>query len=922
MSQVEMAINEGRNNVVELRGSDKSGSEAGRWARFFTQEGSHPFDLIEWKIVDARIIKSDGSVAFEQKGVEVPKWWSDTTIGIVADKYFRVVNGQKESSVKQIIKRVASTIREWADKQSYFNTDADAEVFEDELCHVLLHQYGAFNSPVWFNIGVPGRKQVASACFISNVQDNLDDIMEFQKSEVKIFAGGSGSGANLSNLRSSYERLSSGAFTSGPLAWMKGLDRYADAMKSGGSTRNAAKIIVMDTDHPDILETRDGRPGFIRCKSNAEKIAHDLAKIGYSSNYDDPNSVYKIVPYQNANHSVSISDDFMRAVESDGDWSTLERTTGKVVETYKARYLWDEIADAAWVCGDPGIQFTDTINDWHTTPKSGRIRSSNPCAEFLNQDNTACNLAAMDIAKLFDGKKLSIKRMQHVVRVLVTAQNAIIQLAEYPTDEIGKNSKKLRPIGLNYGNLGSLIMRLGYGYDSDEGRAVAARTASLMTAFAYLTSAKLASKIGPFSDFEKNRDDMFRVMSKHADADADICSRWNLDEDPLGSDVQSKSSAVWKEVIELGKKHGYSISQATLQAPLGTLSFLMEMDTTGVEPIFSLVSYKSLVGGGVLKLVCSSVNSALSNLGYSDSEVDSICKHIEANDSIDGAPGFDMQHISVFDGAMPSGSSNRCLSPMAHVKMLAAIQPLITCAISKTVNLPKSASPEDIADIYMSAWKLGVKCIALYRDQCKVSQPLVTKTKQKDQNTEKALAPVGHRRRLPSDVVGRRHRFEIGGSKGYLIMNEYNDGTLGEVFLKLGKTGSTVAGLIDGFTQLLSLALQYGVPLDKMIRSFVFTKFDPAGYTNNPQIRFTDSLYDYMFKCLDIHYFGGQNSGMSDRVSTGASEEESEEAHISSIPPPTAVSMSAPICPYCGSITRRSGTCHMCPTCGTSTGCS
>jgi ribonucleoside-diphosphate reductase alpha chain len=909
-----------RYNVVEMHSAAYAKSDAGKWTRFFTKEGTHPFDEIEWKVVDARIVDPKGNIVFEQKNVEVPAWWGNTTVGIVADKYLRVVHGSKEQSVKQMIKRVAETLRSWAETQLYFNTTQDANTFEDELCYVLLHQYGAFNSPVWFNIGVPGRKQVASACFISGVKDTLDDIMDFQKSEVKIFAGGSGSGANLSDLRSSYEKLSSGSYTSGPMSWMKGLDKYADAMKSGGSTRNAAKMIVMDMNHPDVLETRDGRPGFIRCKAASEKIVHDLAKLGYSVAYDDPNSVYKLVPYQNANHSVSITNKFMQAVEMDGDWVTVERTTGKTVRTYRARDLWREISDAAWTCGDPGIQFTDTINEWHTTPKAGRIKSSNPCSEFLNVDNTACNLAAINLTKFFDGHRLVFDKLAHVVRVLVTAQNAIINSAEYPTKIIKENSVNLRPIGLNYGNLGSLIMKLGYGYDSDEGRAVAARTASLMTGLAYLTSAKLASKVGPFPAFNENRDDMFSVIQKHVAADANICNRWGLEKDPLGAENQS--AFVWKEVLDLGKKYGYSVSQATLQAPLGTLSFLMEMDTTGIEPMFSLVSYKSLVGGGTLKLVCSAVKDALLNLGYSETEAVSICKYVEDFDSIEDAPGFNSAHLPVFDGSMSSGKSERCLTPMAHVKMLAAIQPLITCAISKTVNLPETSTVDEISDIYMEAWKLGVKCIALYRDKCKMSQPLASKLESVPvSNTQ----PKELRRRLPPDVFGHRHRFTIGGSKGYLMMNEYPDGTLGEVFLKLGKTGSTVAGLIDGFTQLLSLALQYGVPLDKMIRSFVHTKFDPAGYTDNPNIRFTDSLYDYLFKILDTRYYDGSNSGLLNQATLHSELEDGHKEEVSfALPPPPfpTTNMSAPVCSSCGSITRRVGTCYMCLTCGTSTGCS
>jgi ribonucleoside-diphosphate reductase alpha chain len=519
--------------------------------------------------------------------------------------------------------------------------------------------------------------------------------------------------------------------------------------------------------------------------------------------------------------------------------------------------------------------------------------------------------------------------MTHVVRVLVTAQNAVINKAEYPTQPISDNSKKLRPIGLNYGNLGSLIMKLGYGYDSDEGRAVAARMASLMTGLAYLISARLAARTGSFPAFDENRDAMFRVMAKHVAADAGICSRWGLQKDPLGDDVRICSAAVWKEVIELGRKHGFSVSQATLQAPLGTLSFLMEMDTTGVEPMFSLVTYKSLVGGGSLKLACSAAKDALINLGYSSEEVADICRFVEENDCIEGAPGLKLAHMPVFDGAMPSGKSGRYLPPMAHVQMLAAIQPLISCAISKTVNLPESTTIDEIADIYMEAWKLGVKCIALYRDKCKLSQPLASKIASNTPVPSILPPSADKRRHLPSDIAGSRHRFEVSGCKGYIMMNEYPDGTLGEVFLKLGKTGSTVAGLIDGFTQLLSLALQYGVPLDKMIRSFVHTKFDPAGMTDNPQIRFTDSLYDYLFKILDIKYYEGRNSGLEERIASMApsiapsiAPEMKESDDVSLPPPPMMMNLSAPMCPNCGGITRRAGTCHMCPTCGTSTGCS
>lgn len=921
----------------------KEGRDAGRWCRIFTKKGVHPFDDIEWKIVDARISKPDGTVVFEQKNIEVPSWWNQTTINIVADKYFRMINGVREHSVKQVFSRVARRLTEWAKEQNYFNNDQDAEVYESELIYALLHQYGAFNSPVWFNIGVPNRRQAASACFISGVDDSLDDIMKFQASETRIFAGGSGSGANLSKIRSSYERLSSGAYTSGPLSWMEALDKYAKAMKSGGSTRNAAKMVVLDMEHPDILECKDGRPGFIPCKAVEEKRAHALIDAGYTGSYDDPNSAYKWVGYQNANHSVSIPDAFMEAVEEDGIWETKERLTGNTVTKYRARDLWSEIAQAAWVCGDPGIQFSDTINRWHTTPNEGPITASNPCSEFLHVDNTACNLCAVNLTKFYDGNDFNYERYQHAIRLFVTAQNAIIAKADYPTDEITHNSHRLRPIGLNYGNLGALLMRLGYSYDSNEGRAIAARLASLMTGNAYLVSAKLAARVGAFEAFEDNKQEMLEVMRMHQQANEDISNRWEINEnDPFDDDVISESKDLWREVIKLGDKFGYSISQATLQAPLGTIGFLMGMDTTGIEPAFSLISYKSLVGGGSQVLVNGIVSQALRGLGYTDDQVNEITSYMtEAPDGSDfprghleGAPNFKDEHLPVFDCAMATGPSQRCLSPMAHLKMMAAIQPLITCAQSKTVNLDNNVTPDEIADVYFESWKLGVKCVALYRDGCKRSQPLSTKAESPEEMVKEIIKEVAitKRRVMPVDVKGFRHRFDIIGHRGYIIVNEYPDGTPGEVFLKLGKNGSTVGGLIDGFTQLLSIALQYGVPLKKIIRSFVNTKFEPSGMTQNPDIRFTQSLYDYLFKYLDIKYFDGQVSNIRpSSIEINDDEESSPPPPLEdlgkierslSISPPPSMSLDAPICTNCGAVTRRNGTCYICDFCGTSNGCS
>jgi ribonucleoside-diphosphate reductase alpha chain len=903
------------------------GHSEGTWERVFTKEGSHPFDGITWKRVDAVIYNSEGEEKFRQDGVEVPEWWGQNTINVVADKYFRQINGVKENSVKQMFGRVASTLRKWAQDQNFFNTDKDAQVFEEELIYALLHQYGAFNSPVWFNLGVPGRRQAASACFISGVDDSLESINSFAMSEKTIFAGGSGSGANLSKIRSSYEKLSSGAYVCGPLGWMKEHDAGAGAMKSGGSTRNAAKMVVLDMDHPDILETHDKRPGFIRCKAVEEKRAHDLIKVGYNAAYDDPNSAYKWVAYQNANHSVSIPDAFMRAVESDGTWKTRERLSGTVVHTYRARDVWHEIAKAAWVCGDPGVQFTDSINRWHTTPNAGPIKASNPCSEFLHVDDTACNLCAVNLTKFFDsgqaGMSFNFLRFEHAVRIFSTAQMAIVDKAEYPTEKIRKNSLRLRPIGTNYGDLGALLMKLGYSYDSDEGRVVAARMASLMTGLVYRTAAKLAARVGSFPAFEENRREMLDVMLMHKAADRDILSNWRLDKDPLGmgsGSAMDVSSKIWDEVLELGSAHGFYVSQATLQAPLGTISFLMGMDTTGIEPAFSIVSYKSLVGGGSMKIVNQAVGEALRGLGYSDVQVADILAYVEENDFIEDAPHLRPQHLQVFDCAMPSGPTGRYLSPMAHIKMMAAIQPLITCAQSKTVNLPSTVTPEEIAEVYFESWKLGLKCIALYRDGCKMSQPLATKVEEGKVTPKSPIAVRRHS--MPENVQGWRHRFEIGGLKGYVIGNEYLDGKLGEVFVRFGKDGSTVGGLMDGFTKLLSISLQHGVPLPKLISSFVHTKFEPSGFTSNPDIRFADSLYDYLFKLLDIRYFKGQNSGL-DRLELETAPDSTPPPSEELAPSPRSkINYDGPPCSNCGGITRRNGSCYLCNGCGQTTGCS
>ena len=894
--------------------------EAGRWQRVLSTAGVHPFDTVKWRTTDAVITKPNGSIAFEQRGVEVPEFWSQQTVNIVADKFFRMVNGVRENSARQMFTRVVNVLVLWADDQQYFSSIADREVYRDELLTLLLLQYGAFNSPVWFNLGVPGRRQAASACFISSVEDNLDAILDFQKAEVRIFAGGSGSGFNVSSLRSSWETIEAGAYTSGPLSWMEAGDKFAKAMKSGGGTRNAAKMVVMDAGHPDILKTRDGRPGFVPCKAVEEKRAHRLIAAGDPSGYDDPNSAYKWVSFQNANHSVRANDEFMTSVKRDLDWPLKDRH-GNWVATHRAREIWDAISEAAWVCGDPGMQFETTINSWHTTPVTGPIRASNPCSEFLHCDDTACNLAALNLVKFFDlsnsGKAVfEAVKYQHCVRVLTTAQSAIIAKAAYPTAKIEINSHALRPIGLNYGNLGALLMQLGLAYDSDAGRNVAARLASLMTAGAYLTSARIAARTSPFSEFAKNREPMLAIMQKHREADALITD-----------DRFADSGELWNEAIRMGERHGYNISQATLQAPLGTISFLMGMDTTGIEPAYALIAYKTMVGGGAEKLVCGSVKAGLRALGYPNDDTGRICDHLTATGTMVGS-GLDVKHLPVFDTAAESGG--RCISPDGHMLMMAAIQPLITCAQSKTVNLPNSVTPKEIGDIYMRAWELGIKCIALYRDGCKASQPMSTK---KEETLEKPMdhaalkvsdlpdhefaasipiPPTSKRRRMPIDCNGKRHRFDIAGHKGYIMVNEYDDGTPGEVFMELGKEGSTMSGLVDGFTKLLSLALQYGLPLEKLVSGFAGMRFEPCGITDNSAIRNTSSIFDYLVRLMAQRYLTGDGQPHAPTM-----VEMKKTAVVGA-----RVDVDAPPCSSCGSMTQRNGRCYVCITCGTSSGCS
>jgi len=714
--------------------------------RVFTDEGVDPYDTIKWKIVTAHTLDNNGKTKVDIENVEVPEFWSESTINTIVPKYFRMINGVQEKSLKSVVDRVVNTIVDWCDEQDYFSDSNDKDVYSDEMKYAIVHQYGAFNSPVWFNLGVPGRKQTVSACFISEVEDSLESIMEFQANELRIFAAGSGSGVNISSVRSSYEKLSSGSYVSGPMSWMKMNDMGAAAMKSGGSTRNAAKMVIMNIDHPDIIETMDGRPGFIRAKAVEEQRARDLASIGYSANFSDPNSVQKSVAYQNANFSVSITDEFMKAAKNRKWFATHAVTTGETVKMYDAKEMMREIAKATWECGDPGVQFYDTINSWHTTPKNGPIVSSNPCSEFLHVNNTACNLCALNLVKfLNDDNSFKFDEFEQAVKIFTMAQNAFVDKANYPTREISYNSSKLRPIGLNFGNLGAFVMKLGYGYDSDEARGIAAALASLMTGSAYLNSALMARELGAFHYYYSNSDDMLRVIRQHKQASDNIENKYG--KIALGSQFKGRLDEIWNKVLNYGSTYGFYNSQVTLQAPLGTLSFFMGLETSGIEPAYSLAIKKDMIDGTDAIILVKSVRPALRSLGYKE-EIEGIMDYFAKSGTLEGAPGLKKEHEKVFDCAMPSGTGKRFLSPMSHIKMMAAIQPLISGAQSKTVNVPESATVEDIEDIYMKAWELGIKCVAIYRDGSKVSQVLGNKEKEKPvkkfENKFPSVVPVSN----------------------------------------------------------------------------------------------------------------------------------------------------------------------------------
>ena len=834
--------------------------------RRFTTPGVHPFDTVEWELRDARIGHGD-KVAFEQKDVEFPTTWSQNATNIVAQKYFRgqPTSPARERSVKQMIGRVAGTIADWGRARGYFATAEDGDSFEAELTYVLLHQMAAFNSPVWFNCGwhpEDSPKNQMSACFILSVDDSMESILDWNTKEGLIFRGGSGSGINLSRIRGSMEPLSKGGTASGPVSFMRGADAWAGSIKSGGGTRRAAKMVVLDVDHPDIRE-------FIWCKAKEEDKAAALRDAGFDMSIDGDG--FYSIQYQNANNSVRLNDDFMRAVENDEDWNLIARTTGEPTDTVSARELMREISEAAWRCADPGVQYDTTINQWHTSPNSGRINASNPCSEYMHVDNSACNLASINLMKFRrpDGS-FDVEAFEHTVDVVFLAQEIIVGPSSYPTEQIAVNARAFRQLGLGYANLGAFLMSNGMPYDSDAGRGTAAAITALMTGRGYAQSAKVAAAIGPYERYEENREAHNNVMRMHRDASYAIPDSTCVDTALLDA-----ARASWEDAVSLGEAHGYRNAQATVLAPTGTISFLMDCDTTGVEPDFSLVKFKELVGGGQMTIVNRTIPMALRTLGYSDEQVEQIEAHINEHATIVGAPDLAAEHLPVFDVAV----GERAISHMGHIKMMGAVQPFLSGAISKTVNLPQTATVEDIADAYIEAWRCGVKALAIYRDGSKTAQALRTDA-QKGADTEsiveavaeavegmytqeqldsavakavtKAKADVGPaRKRMPVERQSITHKFSIGGHEGYITAGVYDDGSVGEIFLTdVGKEGSALRGMMNSFATAISIALQYGVPLETLVQKFSYMRFDPEGITQNPEIPFAKSMPDYIMRWL------------------------------------------------------------------------
>ena len=914
--------------------ADRQGLE---FPRYFSHAGSDPFDEIEWTPRSAVIGNEQGEVVFEQRDAEVPAFWSQQATNIVVSKYFRGVLGtpERERSVKQLIGRVVDTITGWARKDRYFAGDADRQAFSDDLKHLLVFQKAAFNSPVWFNCGFEKAPQ-CSACFINSVDDTMESILTLARTEGMLFKYGSGTGTNLSSIRSSRELLGGGGTASGPVSFMKGYDAFAGVIKSGGKTRRAAKMVVLNADHPDIVE-------FINCKVDEERKAWALIDAGYDGSFTG--TAYSSVFFQNSNNSVRVPDDFMRAVVDDEEWETRAVTDGTVMSAHRARDLMRLIAEGTHVCGDPGMQFDTTINDWHTCPNTDRIKASNPCSEYMFLDDSACNLASLNLMQFLDeGGKFDAAAFAAAVRTMITAQEIIVGNASYPTKAIERNSHDYRPLGLGYANLGALLMSRGIPYDSDEGRDWAAALTALMTGEAYAQSARIARDHGgPFAGFDANREPFLRVMHKHRDA------LRGVNPERVPGPLFAAASRAWDDAVELGEAHGYRNAQATVLAPTGTIGFMMDCDTTGVEPDIALVKYKKLVDGGLMKIVNTTVPMALRNLGYDEPQVDAIVAWIDEHETIEGAPDLEPGHLPVFDCAFKPARGSRSIHHMGHIRMIGAVQPFISGAISKTINVPPDATVGEIEQAYLDAWRLGTKAVSIYRDGSKRTQPLNTTRKGPAAESEgvegsgdAAAAGKGpSRRRLPDERQAITHKFDIAGHEGYITVGLFEDGAPGEIFLVMAKEGSTISGFADAFAQAVSYALQYGVPLQVLVDKFSHVRFEPAGRTRNRDVAIAKSIVDYIFRWMatkflspEAQFRAGVNvtadarpadsAELSDRGSGTGPAAPSAAMETAGGGAPFAIQNDedAPSCSTCGAIMIRNGSCYKCVNCGATSGCS
>jgi ribonucleoside-diphosphate reductase alpha chain len=969
--------------------------------RLFTKPGVSPYDELEWELRTAAITDAHGNVIFEQKNVEIPKDWSMTATNIVASKYLhgKLGTSERETGVRQLVTRVAETIRDWGMTRGYFKTPEDGATFHDELAHILLRQYAAFNSPVWFNVGCdriepnsdgqnwhwnPQTQQVefgitgyskpqCSACFINSVKDSLDSILTLAKTEGMLFKWGSGTGTNLSPLRSSTETLSGGGTASGPLSFMKGFDAFAGVIKSGGKTRRAAKMVILNIDHPDIVD-------FIECKQKEEAKAHALVAMGYDGSHPDSDA-YSSIFFQNANNSVRVTDDFMYAVVRDTDFSTKSISDGSVMKTYKAKDLLKKLSEATWHCGDPGMQYDTTVNRWHTSKNTARINASNPCSEYMFLDDSACNLASLNLLKFAPNGTFDVEAYRHAVDILITAQEIIVDNAGYPTEMIMRNSHDYRPLGLGYANLGALLMAAGLPYDSDAGRDYAACVTAIMCGEAYLQSSRIAEQCSPLAPAtEATKKNLGETNLGSNLMPGGACPGWYINREPfldvirmhrasvnninksnVPTALYESSKACWDEALAHGEKFGYRNSQVTVLAPTGTIGFMMDVDTTGVEPDLALVKYKKLVGGGMIKIVNNTVPSALFKLGYTHEQADAIVSYIDATGTIEGAPNIKDEHLAVFDCSFKPAKGTRSIAYMGHLRMMAAAQPFISGAISKTVNLPENASVEDIMEAYLQAWKLGLKAVAIYRDGCKKSQPLSaagTKTassgnqaaeggrpaQQEEENLNGPPRAVRHK--LQEERASITHKFNIGGHEGYITVGLYPNGEPGELFITMAKEGSTVSGLMDSFALTASIALQHGVPLRLLCEKFAHTRFEPSGWTGNPDIGFAKSIMDYIFRWLQLRFLTGQqqmlfenlrlkssvvgpqpldgelNGSISERPAANDQRPTTGSVHAADALAGIVDLGDAPTCSFCGSIMTRNGSCYRCSSCGSTSGCS